>query len=331
MMRRAAALWWLCSAAEALRACTWVNPSKAQWSLECPEHATTPMCAVLGARSEVFANRECWQYLSERLDDLSSAKWVAGWGRGDDDVQSRTRLNGRTLFFVGSSHMRTMLLDMLQGITGRVQDLHIASRSRSCPNLDGFDIQGCGWPHSKMWEIAGGRVLAEEKHVQPRTTFPPAAPTDAWRMVFQFKTFVDTPELDAMIVKQANGYRADALVLELGIWGWLAYEGGGDLEAQATRFFNVIRGGYDGTIVLVVDAYNFGHVGPHIVNGSEIAPVLLRVARGMQDVLVFDRTEGLLAAAKVERLQESMARHGYAGAVSMAHIRALLSVLCTGY
>lgn len=326
---------WVCvvgvACGNGTHACVWVNHEEGQWRLVCPERVRDekPLCEVFGVRAG--RDEECWGYLRERLGEASSGKWVAGWGRGDTHVQVGACLKGRTVYLVGSSHMRTMVLDLLKGMTGREQDMHIASRDRGCTGLDGFDIKGCGWPQSKVWEMEGGRVVSEEKYVEPRRLFEDGLSGDAWRLVFQFKTFVDTPELDDMIVRQLNGYKASVVVIEVGIWGWLAYEGGGGLDEQARRFLEKIRSGYDGTIVLVVDGYNYGHVGPHIVNGSTIAPVLVRVAQELKDILVFDRTESLVAAGKVERLRESMERHGYAGTVSREHARMLFSFLCTGY
>lgn len=283
---------------------------------------------------DIFAERntrsaQCKERLQERLHSHAKRKWRQSKPMPHMDKASIARcMQNKTTYFAGSSHTRTMLLSLIERITKKPQDSNLASRHKSCANLDGLDITDCGWPYSRYWVFGHNALLKKEAtFFSPPNLFTDLNETsNEWRFVFQFKTFVSTPVLDQEIIRQLHEYHANLLVLEVGIWGWMPSNQ--NLAEHATVLLNTLRNNYTGTIILVIDGFNFGPVGPHIVNGSVIAPILTNVAQNMQDVLIFDRTSSLQAANKKKYLQNSMMRHGYAGEVADAHMSSLLHFIC---
>lgn len=244
-------------------------------------------------------------------------------------------LAGKTLFFVGSSFTRVMLLGFLEELTGQKQNPSIGSRhpKRFCANLDGYDIETCGWPNSKWWIVERqGRknkyaIVKEAQYTtSPPHAFPDGPGPNQWMIVFQFKTFVLTPQLDADIVRQAHGYKVNLLILEAGIWGYLPFLG--SREEQTRLWLETIQQGYTSSNVIVItDGFHHGMIGPHVVNGS-IARKLLADAVARAQFVSFDRTDLLVQASKLPALSESMDSHGYAGSVSNLHIQMLFSFMC---
>jgi len=247
-------------------------------------------------------------------------------------------LSGRTVFFAGSSFARTMVVGFLEELTKQKQSTHIESRdgdSNSCRNLDGYDIANCGWPRSKWWLVERQKqgvvvVVDEAKYMTPPQTheFPPTPGPGQWLIVFQFKTFVSTPELDADLIRQvgSSGYKADLLVIETGIWGYLSWLG--SVEEQTSTFLQTIQTGYTASNVIVItDGFHQGMIGPHVVNGS-VASTALGAESGSMGFIHFDRTMLLHNASRHPDWAVSMSSHGYAGAVSNMHALILFSFMC---
>lgn len=260
-------------------------------------------------------------FLSRDVFNLHSSKYLGA------PALSRCMAR-KTVYFAGSSHTRAMLLPFVERMTGHRQDPNLASRHKPCANLDGLDLTHCGWPYSRSWTFdRRGRLRHEQTFTSPPLSFEPLDLfRQDWRFVFQFKTFVSTPGLDQEILRQLEEYEADLLVLEVGVWGWLpAHQ---DLANHTRTLLDTLRTGFDGTIIMIVDGFNYGPVGPHVVNGSAVAPVLKRVARQYGDVLVFDRTPSLIEASQLSYLRGSMEKHGYAGLVADAHLTSLLYFVC---
>jgi hypothetical protein len=77
------------------------------------------------------------------------------------------------LAFAGSSHTRTMLLDLLLFITGsRPDSRRMASRQYFCKNQDGMDIDSCGWPSSAQWLLQRDAILEHTLQTEPAKNFP---------------------------------------------------------------------------------------------------------------------------------------------------------------
>lgn len=260
-------------------------------------------------------------FLSQNVFNLHSSKHLV------TPALSRCMVR-KTVYFAGSSHTRAMLLPFVERMTGHKQDPNLASRHKPCTNLDGLDLTHCGWPYSRSWTFdRRGRLRHEQTFTSPPQFFELLDLfRQDWRIVFQFKTFVSTPELDQEIVRQLEEYEADLLVLEVGIWGWIPIHQ--DLANHTKILLNTLRSGFDGTIIMIVDGFNYGPVGPHVVNGSAIAPVLQQIARQYGDVLVFDRTPSLIEASQQPYLHKSMESHGYAGLVADTHLDSLLYFIC---
>ena len=229
---------------------------------------------------------------------------------------------------------RTMVVGFLEELTGQKQSTHIESRdgdSNSCSNLDGYDIANCGWPRSKWWLVEHKKLVREAKYTTPPQEaheFPPAPGPGQWLLVFQFKTFVSTPELDADLIRQAgsSGYKADLLVIETGIWGYLPWLG--PVEEQTSTFLRTIQMGYTASnVVVITDGFHQGMIGPHVVNGS-VASTALGAESGRMGFIHFDRTMLLHNASLHPDWAESMSSHGYAGAVSNMHALILFSFMC---
>ena len=289
--------------------------------LICFTHANA-QCSVL-AETRRDRGAGCWASLHAAIAVHANESHV--------QVMRKTTQwpDGHTIFFAGSSHMRTMVLDLLEFITGRRPDSsRMASRQYACPNLDGMDIERCGWPASARWLMRRDEIIEHKLFAEPPEDFPQLYDDDeAWRIVYQFKTFVSTPRLDRQIVRQLAGYTASCLVIEVGAWGFLEQEEG-SLEDQAWRLMHTLREGFKGSIILVIDGYHSGAVGPHIkVEGAHIAPTLKRIAGHWGDIFVFDRTESLHDAATRPLLSSSMAAHGYAGAVATRHVLSIMRFL----
>ncbi len=246
-------------------------------------------------------------------------------------------LRGKTIFFAGSSFLRVMLLGFIEELTGQQEDPYIASRDPdmrnfpACKNLDGYDLQRCGWPQSKWWLIGPSSqnkyvVIDQLKHTMPPAIFPdrPNRENNQWLIVFQFKTFVLTPEVDAEIVRQAEGYKADLIVIDTGIWGYLPHLG--SILDQTSSFFKTIQRGYSNNVIAIIDGYHQGMIGPHIVNGSLTRATLIETAARL-GFIVFDRTNLLMDTASQQ--PETMTQHGYAGLVSDVHAQMLFSFMCS--
>ena len=264
-------------------------------------------------------NEQCWKELHNAIAATANESHAAPlppWTHPE-------ALDGHTILFAGSSHTRTMLLDLLLFITGsRPDSRRMASRQYFCKNQDGMDIDSCGWPSSAQWLLQRDAILEHTLQTEPAKVFPDQPGNDEWRIVFQFKTFVSTPRLDRQIIRQLIGYSASCLVLEVGIWGFLSQEG--SLEDQAWRLLFALREGFAGSIILVIDGYHSGMIGPHVVTGERIAPTLRTVSSYFGDIFVFDRTESLNKASACSFLASSMAEHGYAGTVATRHVLSLL-------
>jgi hypothetical protein len=145
-------------------------------------------------------------------------------------------------------------------------------------------------------------------------------------IVFQFKTFVSTPELDAEVIRQTRGYNADLLVLETGIWGFVPKLG--SAEHQSRTFLKTMQDGFKASnIIIITDGFHQGMIGPHVVNGS-IAASALKTASLDLGCITFDRTKLLHDANSIPLLADSMAKHGYAGLVSNLHALMLFSFIC---
>jgi hypothetical protein len=300
------------------------------------------MARALDSECSVFdkTSAHCQSVLQTTLHNIiSSGNWSkdGDWGPRSHLISKRSILSQclakRTLLFVGSSFMRTMLIGFLEELTGRKHNTYIESRhpGKFCGNLDGYDVTACGWPASKWWLVERqGRnqytVVKEVKYSSPPKTFPPEPEKDQWLIVFQFKTFVLTPELDTEVIRQARGYKADLLVLETGIWGFLPWFG--SMEFQTETLLKTIREGFTTShVIFIIDGFHHGMIGPHVVNSSIAAPVLNSVAQQM-GLIRFDRTGMLESAHNNPALAESMSRHGYAGAVSNLHTLMLFSLIC---
>lgn len=310
---------------------TWgIGPAQS-WEYECSVfQPRTPRCRlVLDLRLRGVMVSGNW------TDD---GHWDEHYDKSPQLIRKRSLLSaclrGKTLFFAGSSFTRVMILGFLEELTGQTQDSNIGSRhpNRSCANMDGYDIESCGWPGSKWWILqpkgSGQHDIVQEAAY---TTAPPAVfprgPTDEqWMIVFQFKTFVRTPELDTEIIRQARGYRADLFILETGIWGFLHVLG--SEEEQSQSLLHTIRQGYSvNNVIMVTDGFHRGVIGPHMVNGSVARDLLHNAARDA-GFIRFDRTDLLFQASKQPALAASMSAHGYAGRVSNLHTLMLFSFMC---
>jgi hypothetical protein len=278
-------------------------------------------CAVLTVPRR-DRNAQCWKELHNTIAlyaNESHTTPLPEWTHHE-------ALDGHTILFAGSSHTRTMLLDFLLFITGTRPNSHLmASRQYFCKNQDGMDIDNCGWPSSAQWLLQRNAILEHTLLTKPTKVFPNQPKNDQWRIVFQFKTFVSTPRIDRQIIRQLYGYNASCLVLEVGIWGFLSQEG--SLEDQAWSLLFAIRESFIGSIILIIDGYHSGMIGPHVVTGKHIAPTLRTVANYFGDIFVFDRTESLNKASKCSFLASSMAEHGYAGTVATRHVLSLFNFI----
>ena len=296
----------------------------------------------------VFQKRSpgCQLVLQQRLQNIMTSgnwtadgTWVAKSYSRNPLIRKRSVLSSclsrRILFFAGSSFTRVMLLDFLEELTGEVQDPHIGSRhpKKFCSNLDGYDIKTCGWPSSKWWLLGrqAGRaklhIVKEASFASPPTSFPVIPGKDQWMVVFQFKTFVRTPELDTEILRQARGYQADLLVIETGVWGFLP-SSNETVEEQSRKWIKSVQEEYTASnVIVMMDGFHYGMIGPHVVHGAVARNSLFNISWDA-GFIRFDRTDMLRHAALVPALSDSMAAHGYSGAVSKLHALMLFSFLC---
>ena len=278
-------------------------------------------CSLFMQRSDW--SRGCRRRLRASLVEVSSSgDWNAA-GMWTHPLLSPTALSAclknKTIFFAGDSHLRMVVLGLIENLTSTVQDLYIDSRDNKlsgCGGRDGFDIKECGWPRSKRWVLnASGNLTEEIKILRPVDVMSaPRLQDEEWWTVFQFKTFVSTPLVDASIMEQLRVYSADLLVLETGPWGWVPYDGL-NYSAQATRFLQTVLRGFKGPVVWLLDGQQD--------NMDELRAVLAR----FPDVLVFDRTRSIVRGLLWQL--PSYHVHGYAGPIATTHGLQLLTWACT--
>jgi hypothetical protein len=266
--------------------------------------------------------------LQRELNKTMFSIWDSSYKNSYSGSSLAKCMSSKTIYFAGSSFMRTMLLPFIERMTERPQDYNLASRSKLCSNLDGLDLISCGWPYSRSWTFnKRGRLIKEISYVSPPSEIDLLhIERRDWRFVFQFKTFINTPELDQEILVQLEEYEADLLILEVGIWGWMPNHE--DLNLHTKEMLQRLRKGYSGNIIMIVDGYHLGPIGPHVVNGSYVAPILIKVAKEFKDILVLDRTHSLYQAYEMSNLKTSMKRHGYGGRVADTHFLVLLDFIC---
>ena len=136
-------------------------------------------------------------------DDVSRGAFQKTYDR----ERTRRCFAGRKIYFVGTSHQRTLFWEAISSLNGTAistfpQDLIMirSSSDDSCskPGPAGINVEQCGMPMTKRWRH-------ETLDIE---------------LLFRFKTYFNTPLVDAAILQDLEKEHFDLVLIEGGEWGW---------------------------------------------------------------------------------------------------------------
>jgi hypothetical protein len=189
--------------------------------------------------------------------------------------------------------------------------LRFTDPDRTGMGNNGLDLINCGLPGNRTWI--------------DNTT------ADGVALIFQFKTYSETPEMDVFYEQQVLGLQPDLLVIGTGAWGVPApvilNKYGvrhAQLVDQIAFFVGNMRRVYSGPMV---------YLGPH--SNADVTPVLRRRFDGNcsgpahSAVLTWDRNDMLVCVSPCpEAVVASSRKHAWVGLIQQHMVKAFVSLLC---
>lgn len=232
----------------------------------------------------------------------------------------------KNFYFVGTSYLRVQYFDLLELGLGR----NLTAIEKFIPSYDGVFVQ-----HDLSKCISSN--IIDNKYCFLKSgvncNLPGPAGVDMWRcgvphnktqyieqynitVHFQFKTYLSTPQHDAMIARELEQGGYDYLILGSANWGRNKFMKNMGYEYQANAFYNTVLPKFNKTKVFV---YN--------QNYNNSTETQRRVLEKRKDVFIFN-TNPYLIEGKRKKLRMG---HGYTGRVSKNILGDLLYKMCHNF
>lgn len=192
-----------------------------------------------------------------------------------------------------------------------LHDIVLADPDRTGLGNNGLDLINCGKPGSRTWKDS-------------------TAP-DGVTLMFQFKTYSETPEMDVISEENVRQLKPDLLVIGTGQWGLpkpQAMRAFGirhtQLVDQVGHFVGRMRSALEGPVIFLAPQVN-----------SNITPTLRRAFDGNcsdplhSGTLTWDRNEMTVCSASCpEAVMESARKHAWLGLIQHHMAKTFVSLLC---